>query len=120
MLQKLFKDEEIRRRPDQARQKLTDFLTPTAQSPESVKPTLNAFYAENFNAVDKFDAMLGRIPVPFKVDRPELRVFLSAIQTSLCNAFVLYEDRNSQLTASFVELLKLRQFAAQLAAELAE
>lgn len=118
LVQKLCKDEERRRNPDRANQKLTDYLTPTAQVAPAIKPTLNAFYFEHFNMVDKFDAMLGHIPVAFKVTRPELRLFLASIQTALCNTYVLYEDLVTQLSGDPDEQLRLRQFAKDLADEL--
>ena len=100
LVQKLCKDEERHRNPDRANQKLTDYLTPTAQVAPAIKPTLNAFYFEHFNMVDKFDAMLGHIPVAFKVTRPELRLFLASIQTVLCNTYVLYAQWRPRQAAS--------------------
>lgn len=115
---KLCKDKERRHNPDLANQKLIDYLTPTAQAAPAVKPTVNAFYFEHFNAVDRFDAMLGHIPVAFKVERPKMRLFLASVQTALCNAYVLYEDLVTRLGGDSDEKLRLRQFATDLADEL--
>jgi hypothetical protein len=117
-LRRLVSHEKVRCDPNRHEIRLKDFLTPTHQAARSAQPTLHAHYVKYFNLVDRFDAMMGHIPVTWKVDTFHMRIFLAAISTALCNTWVLSMDIANQIHGPDAEKNALRLFARELADEI--
>lgn len=113
----MVKSEEMKRNPQDHARKLSAFLKPTMQTDANHQPTLNAHYRRTYNYVDCFDAMMGHLPVNFKVVKPSLRILLGALGTAVVNAYVLFGDLEQQRTGSrFSE--SLRDFSRTIAQEM--
>ena len=76
--------------------KLEEFTRPTSTAPHEKKPTINQFYSDSFNAVDRFNRFMSHLPLPLRSETPKMCWFLNMIRFCVVTSYLLYTDFKSE------------------------
>jgi hypothetical protein len=117
LIERLIKAKDVNDDPQIFKEKLKSFLQPTAALADNIKPTITAWYADTFKAVDRFNALLGHLKWNGKMMKKQLVWWYYTFVTLIVNTYLLWNDIKA--TGSVTdEPSDLKQFVLDLCDEL--
>lgn len=87
LVQRLIDSERRLLDPENTQRIRDEFYHPTLSADHDNPPTVNAWYRTTYKNVDKFDALLGAIPVTWKVFDAQLLWLIGCVRFAACNSF---------------------------------
>jgi hypothetical protein len=87
-------------------------------STSTSRPTINQQYAETFNAVDRWNKLMGKVSYIPRCSSPETRILIGVVTASIVQAWVLVN--NEQQGNEDSEIAHLKRSAQSLARSLVE
>jgi hypothetical protein len=81
---------EFAEKPENLKNDILKFLTPTRSVAPELKPPITEHYAQSFSAVDRFGQYLGYMKYPYRIHNLKFLWFVSVLRNSVLNAFSLF------------------------------
>lgn len=101
-----------------AKRAVTEFIAPTKKVQSTTEPTVNSYYARNFNLVDRFDQIISWIEFKPRIATEQQRVFYSLIQYGVAETYLLLNDYYGNFAKTGKEKPRIRSFTKALALSL--
>ena len=95
LIQRLIQNEKKMTNPEDMKMKLKSFLELTGAKKESDKPTITSYYADTYKLVDRFNALLGVLQWPYRINQVTLVWWINIIKMITVNAWIVWNDFNA-------------------------
>ena len=103
--------------PNSFKEKLDQFLHPTAVAVNNIKPTIIRHYANTYKLVDNYNALLAILKWPYRSDKVELVWLINSLLMVVVNTWVIWNDMKLVNSIESDED-SLKQFVKKLCDEL--